>query len=193
MKEDTQTLKTLPLTSSIDLPVSIEENWFQQLLKKNEFVIPVGDQYQLHDLTCHLAPDMITVIGSIMGKPDSFVEVSTRPVWDENLQRLVLHDIRIQTRTKNLLLKSAAWFASAFLQEKIDQKLEGYLHELYQHQISKISAEPLRIPIADKGFANMEIGTIRIHDMQFLAGRIDVMASIHGTWNVVLTAVTAAD
>jgi Domain of unknown function (DUF4403) len=172
--------------SSIQVDIRITESWLANLVSRDGLIIPVGDHYQLHHLLFRLKKDSLTVMAEIVSKPGSFIEVNCNPRWDSTQQHLLLDDLQIQVRSKNLLVKSAAWFVTTFMQEKIDKRLEEYTHALYKNQLERVKAKLTEIPIPGNGTVKAQIESITIHEMKFEAEFAEVKATLEGKWEVLL-------
>ena len=173
--------------SSLRINARIEEKWIQQYVSRQEVVIPVNEQYNLGNLGIELAEGKLTLLGEIVEKPGSFIGMTCVPKWDADLQRLQLDDLQIQTRSKNILIKSAGWFAQLFLQNKIDSKVEQATNQMYLRYLEQVRIHPLNIPIPKGGTVQIDITNVIIREMVFLKDAVEVNALIEGHWTLSLS------
>ena len=140
--------------------------------------------YQFNQLSISLNADMVTVGARVVGKQNSVVGITARPHWNAVHQKFEITDVLIQTKSTNIILKSMGWIASNFMQEKIDERIEGMAQQLYQRYLEKATAGPVEIPMRGHGKATGNIKSVRIHNIQFIEKAILVSASIEGTWHI---------
>ena len=170
--------------SSVQVEILIEETWLERLLLDQEVVIPVSDKIHLINLKINLTSGMLNIVADILEREGSTLEITSRPVWDPAQQYLHIEDLKIKTKSNNLLLKSAGWFAQQFMGEKLDKKIEVQANHLYSKQLEKIKKDPVHFPIPKAGNATVAVTNITIHELIFIEHAIRVKAAIEGYWKM---------
>ena len=174
--------------SCLQIEVHVEASWIDQILAKQQLSIQVSEQYSLNNLRIDLGEGKITLQADIQEKEGSAVKVTCLPVWDVENQKILLEEIDIKLISKNILLKSAGWFATTFMGAKIDKKIEESVNQLYLQQLNNILEEGISIPIKNGGSASVQVRSIVISEMTFLDHSIKVKAMIDGQWLLELAA-----
>jgi len=162
------------------LHLQLAESWLQKLADERDFAIAIGEQYQLHHFKIGIQPGLLNVEGEIIEKPGSVIKLTCIPIWNAAGQKITLEEVDIKTKSKNLLVKSAGWMASAFMQEKIDKKLEEQINQLYLSSLEKLISKPFTIPIKGHGEVTINAESLIINHIVFQEGRIDVEVVIDG-------------
>lgn len=170
--------------SSIQMDICVEESWICRYTHEENVVIPLNEQYQLSNLSFALQPGKLTLRGEIIEKPGSVLEMTCIPRWDSTLQQIQLEDLQIKTQSKNLLVKSAGWFAQTFMQNKIDSRVEQATNQLYRHYLDLIRTQALEIPFPKGGTARIRVSGVVIHEMTFLEKALDIKATVEGHWEL---------
>ncbi|MBK9981564.1 MAG: DUF4403 family protein [Saprospiraceae bacterium] len=117
----------------------------------------------------------------------SSIEVASHPLWDPVRQYLQIEDVKFQTKSKNLILKSKGWLARLFLDGKLDKKIEEKANQLFSEQLAKIKKDPTLFPIPNTGNASVLVTDITIQEIIFIDHSIRVKATIEGYWKLNLT------
>lgn len=172
--------------SCLQVEVMVHESWIDQILTKQQMVIQVSEQYNLTNLKIDLADGKIALKAEIKEKEGSAVKVTCLPVWDVNHQKILLEEIDIKLISKNILLKSAGWFAKTFMGAKIDKKIEEATSRLYALQMETILRDGISIPIPNSGSATVLVRSITINEMTFQDHGIKVKALVDGYWKIEL-------
>lgn len=172
--------------SCLQIEVKVEESWVDQFLDKNELVVPVSEQYSLRNLKINLEDGKLTLQADIKEKEGSAISITCLPKWDVAHQRILLEELEIKTHSKNILLKSAGWFAKTFMGAKIDKKIEEATNQLYAKQMQTILSEGVTIPFPHGGNASVQVRSVTINEMIFLNQSIKVKAMIDGYWQLQL-------
>ncbi|HEY3387337.1 MAG TPA: DUF4403 family protein [Saprospiraceae bacterium] len=172
--------------SCLQIEVHVEASWIDQILAKQQLSIQVSEQYSLDNLRIDLGEGKVILQADIQEKEGSAVKVTCLPVWDVENQKILLEEIDIKLISKNILLKSAGWFATTFMGAKIDKKIEESVNQLYIQQLNNILEEGISIPIKNGGFASVQVRSIVISEMTFLDHSIKVKAMIDGLWKLKL-------
>ena len=160
--------------------MTISDAWLQNFADEKKLVIPLKEKYHLHQFQFSLFRDELLIKAPIMEKPESIVELLGKPRWDATSQRLYLDGFTIETKTKNLLIKSAGWVASKLLHEKVDRLLEEKLNDMYRSTLKKIILKDLLIPVRNQSTMNMIVQKINIQSIAFLPGKIEVEVEVSG-------------
>lgn len=183
-----------PLTdadcSCVQLEVLVEEAWINQFLDKQELNIPVSEKYSLSNLKLRLEEGKLTLQGEIIEKEGSAISVICLPKWDAIQQRIHLEELEIKTHSKNILVKSAGWFANTFMGAKIDTKIEEVVNRLYTKQLDTMLTKGLTLPLSKEGIASVRIRSVVINEMTFHEQNINVKAMIDGHWHLHLSGLT---
>lgn len=166
--------------SMLHLEVEVGEDWINRFLHKQQLIIPVNDQFSLNNLKLELEEGKITLQADIVEKDGSAVRLTCLPSWEPEKQRIQLDEIDIKLISKNILLKSAGWFATTFMGNKIDKKIEQTANQLYTNQTNKLIEEGIAVPIKDEGRAEVIMKSIVINEMYFLDHAIQVNVLIQG-------------
>lgn len=170
--------------SEIRLRMTIQQAWIQRLANKRNLAVQVKDKYQLHHFEFHLHENKLDIKAEVVEKPGSVITLETNPRWDDDAQRLSLDDFKIDTKTKNLFLKSAAWIASLFFQEKIDKLIEEKVNDMFRANLDKILSKPFQVPFDKQGLVNVDAKSIVIQHVKFLEGKVDVDVIVKGNFNL---------
>ena len=170
--------------SCLQIEVMVEESWIDQFLDKHELMIPISEQYSLCNLKINLGEGKLTLQADITEKEGSAISVTCLPKWDVSQQRILLEELEIKTRSKNILLKSAGWFAKTFMGAKIDKKIEETTNQLYAKQMKAILSEGITIPFPHGGSASVLVRALTINEMVFVDHSIKVKAMIDGYWQL---------
>ena len=174
--------------SSIQVEIQLDESWLDKMLAEKLIDIPVNEKIVLTNLQVNLQEGRLNVIADLKDKEGSGIEVTTRPVWDAETQRITINDLKLKTDTKNVFLKSAGLFANVFLNSTIDRKLEEQANQMFAKQLEKLKEKPVEIPLPKGGTARIKISGITIHELIFLSQTIKVKATIDSYWNLHLSA-----
>lgn len=169
------------------MEVLVNESWIDQFLDKNELVIPISEQYSLHNLKINLEEGKLTLQADIKEKEGSAISITCLPKWDVTHQRILLEELAIKTRSKNIFLKSAGWFAKTFMGAKIDKKIEEATNQLYAKQMQSILSDGVTIPFPHGGSASVLVRALTINEMVFVDHSIKVKAMIDGYWQLHLS------
>ena len=164
----------------------VHESWIDRFLADHTLVIPVSDKYHLANLKVDLEDGKLKMQADIQEKPGSSVMILCKPVWKAEQQQIELTELSIDTSTKNILLKSAGWFAKTFMSSKIDKQKEEATSRLYSLQMEKILRDGISIPIPKTGNATVLVRSITINEMVFQDHGIKVKALIDGYWKLAL-------
>lgn len=176
-----------PDESSVHMTVRITEDWINAYLSRKAVVIPLREQYSIGRLSVRIAASGLQMTGEFLEVPDSFADVSTRIRWDPAAQRLFLDELEVNTRTRNLVLKSAGWIAGKLMIGKIDQQVESTINDMVQSHLQALGLEPLEIPIPGQGRVRASLSYVRILELAVEEKALRVVASVEGTWQVELT------
>lgn len=174
--------------SCLQLEVHVDASWIDQILSRHQLNIRVSEQYSLTNLKIDLGDGKLALHADIKEKEGSAVKVTCQPIWDVENQIILLEEIDIKLVSKNILLKSAGWFATTFMGAKIDKKIEQSVNQLYHQQLNTIIDEGIRIPIKNGGSASVQVRSIIISEMTFLDHNIKVRAMVDGMWTLELAA-----
>ena len=170
--------------STLRLQVRLAEAWIQKLADERDFSVAIGDQYQLHHFSIKIEPGLLLIKAEIVDKPGSVVKLACQPIWNAHHQKLLLEEVEIKTKSKNLLVKSAGWVASKFMQEKIDKKLEEQINQLYKSYLDKLLSSPFNIPIKGHGLVTINANALSIQKIEFEEGEIRVDMEIDGIYKI---------
>lgn len=186
MNQDTPALSPKDCFS-IQLEILIEESWIDQFLSEQQLIIPINDRMHLSNLKINLDTGKLNIQADIEEKEGSSIDMSSRPIWEASSQTLHIADLKLRTKSNNLLLKGASWFAQHFLNAKLDKKIEEQVNLLYSNHMEKMRKNPLNIPIPKAGRATVEVANITIHELEFIEHAIRVNATIDACWKLRLT------
>lgn len=173
--------------SSVSVHIRIRQAWINAYLTRQAVTVPLRDGYALHHLHITVEPETMQLSGELVDYPGSFVDAVTAVRWDSAAQRLYFDNLTVQTRTKNLKIKSAGWFAGRFMQDKIDRQVEEAVNGLFRHHLDKLPEAPLSLPLPGNGMANGRVTQMRIDKLIPEAGAITIVASLEGRWSIELT------
>jgi hypothetical protein len=173
--------------SCLQIEVLVEESWIDRFLDKQELTIPIGEQYNLINLRIDLAEGKLELEADIREKEGTAIRVTCQPRWDASLQRIFLEELELKTLGKNIIMKSAGWFAKTFMGARIDKQIEEAANNLYAHQMALALADGLSIPFPGGGSALVKVRSITITHMTFSDHSITVKAMIDGHWKLHLS------
>ena len=170
--------------SCLQIEVLVEESWIDHFLGKQDLIIPVSEQQNLCNLRIDLQNGKLSLQADIKEKEGSAISITCLPKWDVSQQRVHLEELEIKTTSKNILVKSAGWFAKKFMGTKIDKKIEEATNQLYAKQMQIILADGITIPIPNGGSAVVQVRSVTINEMIFLDHCVKVKAMIDGYWHL---------
>jgi len=170
--------------SALQVEILIDESWIDRFLAERQIAIPIDEKTHLTNLRINLAGGLLNVQADITEKEGSSVELSVRPWWDASNQVLNIEDLNINTKSKNILVKSAGWFTQHFLNSRLDKKIEEKANGLFKTQIEKIKAGPVNFPIPKAGNAQVSVKEITVNELIFVDHAIRVKATIDGYWKL---------
>lgn len=177
---------TLNESSAIKFQVRLTEAWIQKLADEKNLLITLTEQYQLHHFQVKLQPGHIYVEAEIVDKPGSLIEVLCAPLWMVDEQRMELDNLEINTKSKNLLVKSAGWVASKFMGEKIDRKIEEKVNQLFNEHLQKLLSNPFPIPIKGHGQVIIHPEDLKILQVIIEEGHATCLVQVKGRLNIEL-------
>lgn len=172
--------------SSIQLQIVIDESWIDSILAQYRIDIPINDKISLTNLRVNIGEGELNFQVDLKDK-NSSIELNARPHWDAARQFLAIEDLKMETSTKNVFLKSAGWIAQNFLGGTIDRKIEEQANKALAKQIEKLKEKPVEVPIPKGGKAKIMITSIQIHELIFVPQAVHVRATVDATFNVHLT------
>lgn len=172
--------------SCLQVEVMVHESWIDRFITNHPLVIPVSDKYHLVNLKADLEEGTLKMQADIQEKQGSSVIITCKPFWNVEQQQMQLTDLEIDTVSKNILLKSAGWFANIFMGAKIDKRIEEATSRLYALQMETILRDGIPIPIPNSGNATVLVRSITISEMNFQHQGIKVKALIDGYWKLEL-------
>ncbi len=173
--------------SSVSVHIRIRQAWINAYLTKQEVTVPLRDGYAVHRLRIAVESENMRLTGELVDYPGSFVDVVTAVRWDSEAQRLYFDNLTVQTRTRNLKIKSAGWFAGRFMQDKIDRQVEEAVNGLFRQHLDTLLEAPLSIPLPGSGVAQGMVTDLRINSLVLENGAIAIAANLEGRWSVELT------
>ena len=176
-----------PTGSATQVELVLDESWIDNIIATYANEIPVNEKFTLTNLKVNIGEGLLHIESSLKGKEGSTIELSTRPTWIADEQRMVLEDVKFKTDTNNVLLKSAGFFAQLFLGSTIDKKLEEQINKQYNKQLDKLKVKPLEVPIPGHGKAKITISQITIHHLSLEHRAVRIKATINGDYYVHLT------
>ncbi|MGB3079657.1 MAG: DUF4403 family protein [Saprospiraceae bacterium] len=181
-------LDSLPIDgSALRVEILIEESWINSFLDEKQIIVPIDDNIHLTNLKMSLEGGLLNLNGDIQENEGSSIEVASHPLWDPVRQYLQIEDVKFQTKSKNLILKSKGWLARLFLDGKLDKKIEEKANQLFSEQLAKIKKDPTLFPIPNTGNASVLVTDITIQEIIFIDHSIRVKATIEGYWKLNLT------
>ena len=173
--------------STTQVELVLDESWLDKMIAAYASEIPVNEKFTLNNLKVNIGEGLLHIEAGLKGKEGSKIELSTRPTWLGDEQRMILDDVKFKTDTNNVLLKSAGFFAQLFLGSTIDKKLEEQINKQYNKQLDKLKVKPMEVPIPGHGKAKITISQITIHDLILEHRAIRIKATINGDYHVHLT------
>jgi len=135
--------------SCLQIEILVHESWIDRFMAEHELIIPVSDKYHLVNLKVELSEGMLSMQADIREKKGSAIKITCLPKWDVYAQHIELEELRIDMISKNILLKSAGWFAKTFMGAKIDKKIEEATTRLYNTQMETILKDGISIPFSN--------------------------------------------
>lgn len=170
--------------SCLQIEVSVEESWIDHFLGKQELIIPVSEKYNLCNLKIDIGKGKLSLQAEIKEKEGSAISITCLPQWEVSRQRIHLEELEVKTSSKNILVKSAGWFAKTFMGTKIDKKIEEATNQLYAKQLQIILSDGITIPFPKGGNASVQVRSVTINEMVFADHCIKVKAMIDGYWHL---------
>ncbi|MBK9104829.1 MAG: DUF4403 family protein [Saprospiraceae bacterium] len=172
--------------SCLQIEVLVHESWIDRFMADHQLIIPVSESYHLINLKADLAEGKLSVYADIQEKEGSSIRITCLPKWDATLQQIHLEELKLDLVSKNILLKSAGWFAKTFMGAKIDKKIEEAASRLYTEQMETLLKNGILIPIPKVGSAGVQVRSVVISEMIFIDHSIKVKAMIDGYWKLEL-------
>ena len=172
--------------SCLQVEVLVHESWIDRFMADHPLKIPVSEHYHLINLKADLADGKLSMYADIQEKEGSSISITCLPRWDAALQQIHLEELKLDLVSKNILLKSAGWFAKTFMGAKIDKKIEEAANRLYKDQMEAMIKNGILIPIPKTGSAGVQVRSITIAEMAFIDHSIKVKAMIDGYWRLEL-------
>ena len=166
--------------STIRTTIQLSDDWINHFLSAQKIVVPLSKKHHLTDMRFQWMPERMKFIGEISEKPGSWIDLQCRPVWHSQKQSLEIQEVKLQIRSKNILVKGAGWFSRTFMQSKIDRKSETAVNQLYHQAISKLYEQPLSISVLQGGRLAGQVTSMRIHEMQFTDRHLNVNLTVEG-------------
>jgi hypothetical protein len=173
--------------SCIQVEILIEESWINRFLEEQQVIIPVTENIHLQKLKISLDGEVLHLQAEFRENENSSILLNFRPVWNPDKQNLQIENLKLQTKSSNLLLKTKGWFAQLFLNAKLDKKIEEQANLLYSVQLEKIKKDPVNIPIPKAGNATVTVTNITVLRLVFEDQLIRVNAMIEGFWKLKLS------
>lgn len=170
--------------SCLQIEVSVEESWIDHFLGKQELIIPVSEKYNLCNLKIDIGKGKLSLQAEIKEKEGSAISITCLPKWEVSRQRILLEELEVKTSSKNILVKSAGWFAKTFMGTKIDKKIEEATNQLYAKQLQIMLSDGIAIPFPKGGNASVRVRSMIINEMIFADHCIKVKAMIDGYWHL---------
>lgn len=172
--------------SCLQVEVLVHESWIDHFMADHQLIIPVSEKYHLINLKADLADGKLSMQADIQEKEGSSIRIACLPKWDAAQQQIHLEELKLDLVSKNILLKSAEWFAKTFMGVKIDKKIEEAANHLYKDQMETMLKNGILIPIPKTGSAGVQVRSIVISEMTFIDHSIKVKAMIEGYWRLEL-------
>lgn len=164
--------------TSIRIDIRIDESWIDKFLTDQQLVIPINEQHSLTNIRIKLTKGTLHLQADVKDKEGSSIEVTSKPVWDEASQQIKIEDLKLNTTSKNLLLKSAGWFAQTFLNSRIDAKIEEQANLMYRKQLANLRSKPISIPMPNRGIVQIVVSDIKIHHLTIVDQALEVSSTI---------------
>jgi hypothetical protein len=172
---------------SMNVTLVIDESWINRFLDGQNLNIQVHDNYTLNDLKIEIGLGELSVQAGIKEKERTTLEMTIRPVWNAEDQKVGIEDLKLKTSTRNILLKSAGWLAQTFLNAAIDKKIEEQANKMVSVKLQKLLAGPMTIPVPKGGNVTVTPRSIKINHVTLLDKSIQANVTIEAEWNVHLT------
>ncbi len=166
-------------SSALNLDIHITALWLNRILKQQEIIIPITEQYSLINLRMDLGEDKVSVEADIKEKENSSIKLDCVPIWHKAEQQFSVQDIELKTDSNNLLIKSAGWIANTFMGSKLDSKIAQALNQMFAVKKEELIHSGIDIPIPE-GKGQAEVKSIHINDLNFKPKGIEVKAVIEG-------------
>ncbi len=173
--------------SALHVQIHIEESWINRFLDEKHIIIPIDDNIHLINLKIRLEGGLLNLNADIQENEGSSIEITSHPVWDPLRQYLQIEDVKFQTKSKNLILKSKGWLARLFLDGKLNKKIEQKVNQLLSDQLAKIKKDPTLFPIPNTGNASVHVTNITLQELIFIDQAISLKAKIEGFLKLNLT------
>lgn len=166
--------------STIRTTIRLSDDWINHFLSTQNIVVPLSKKHHITEMRFQWMPERMKFEGAISEKPGSWIDLQCRPVWHVEKQSLEIQDVKLQVRSKNILVKGAGWFSRTFMQSKIDRKIEIAINQMYHQAISKLNEQPLSISVLYGGRLAGKVTSLRIHEMQFADSQLTVDLTVEG-------------
>lgn len=170
--------------STIRTTIQLSDDWVNQFLSTQKMIVPLSKKHHVTEMRFQWLHERMKFEGEITEKPGSWIDLQCRPVWHSNKQSLEIHEVKLQVRSKNILVKGAGWFSRTFMQSKIDRKIETAVNQLYHHAISKLYEKPISISVLQGGRLTGQVTSLRIHELQFVDSHLNVNLTVEGRLNL---------
>ena len=165
-------------SSSMQVELLLEESWIEKYLAEKMLNIPINEQHTLTNIKITLGVGTLNFKADLKEKEGTSIEVTSRPEWDAENQRISINDLKLNTDSNNILLKSAGWIAQTFLQGTIDRKLEEQANQMLTKQLQKLREKPMEFLIPQGGKVTVRVSSLTVQDLIFIDHALIVNATI---------------
>lgn len=173
--------------SCVQLEILLEETWIDRFITEHKTEVPINEQYTITNLKINIGAGTLNFKADLKEKEGTSIDLTSTPVWEVENQRILIENLDLETSSKNILLKTAGWFAQNFLNNTIDKKIEEQVNRMYQKQLAKLKSQPLDVPIPKGGNAKITIANITINELTFIEHAIHIKAMIEGIGKIQLS------
>ena len=162
----------------MQVEIQVDESWIEKFLAEKLQNISINEQNTLTNIKISLGHGTLNFKADLKEKEGTSIEVTCRPEWNAENQKISINDLKLNTDSNNFLLKSAGWIAQTFLQCKIDKKLEEQANQMLSKQLQKLREKPMEFLIPQGGKVNVRVSSLTVQDLIIIEQAVIVRATI---------------
>lgn len=188
-------VKTATVTQkdfSIKIPVGIQfaelENFLSKEVAGKEYSLPEKKRKIFVNKVSLSGQDSLLIIAIDFNskRTKGLLYMNARPVYNDSTKILSLKDIKIDTKTNNILLNKAAWISNGLFNKMIEKKMTFDLSKEMNEGVGTIKKMLGNYPLGDRAVLKMNFEKIGIIGLVVYNNHIDLLSNATGTMEVIV-------